>query len=104
MRPADQWINSSLVKARGLNVLAFHATGVNTAASGVDVGIDQILEEARKLLDVLPPLPDFQSNIPQVEGAGFDEGNESTGPPSPPSCKLFDFTYSCYLTNLYVNH
>jgi hypothetical protein len=53
-----------LVKARGLNVLALHATGINTAASGVDVGIDQILKEARKLLDVLPPLPDFQSNVP----------------------------------------
>jgi hypothetical protein len=84
IKPADRWINSSLVKARGLNVLTLHATGINTAASGVDVGIDQILKEARKLLNVLLPLPDFQSNIPQTEGAGFNEGSEPTSPPSPP--------------------
>ncbi|KAF9643912.1 hypothetical protein BDM02DRAFT_3191090 [Thelephora ganbajun] len=82
VKPADQWINSSLVNATGLNHLTLHTTNLNAAT--VDIDIDQILEEGYHLLNVLPPLPEPQLNIPQVDANSDEEGRSITSPP--PSC------------------
>ena len=64
---ADQWVNSALADAPGFNTSSLrNAVPKDESAT---ISVEEILEEGRRLLDLLIPPSASRSNIPQVEGA-----------------------------------